>query len=62
MCGIKYKIKPTLATYNSSVRVMQERFKKSTNFGQSQWHIKDLYAEQGGERSDPQKGNNTFVQ
>jgi len=40
---------------------MQERFKMSTNFGQSQWLIADLSVQQGGVRSDPQKGDTTFI-
>ena len=35
---------------------MQECFKKSTNFAHSQWLVRDLYAQGGGVRSDPQKG------
>ena len=34
---------------------MQEHFYKSINFGQSQWLIRDLYAQQGDVRSDAQK-------
>jgi hypothetical protein len=33
----------------------------STNFGESQWLIVELSAQGGGVRSDPQKGNNTFI-
>ena len=36
----------TLTIYISSVRRMEECFKKSTNFGQSQWLIEDLPAQQ----------------
>ena len=40
---------------------MQEYFQKSNNFGQSPWLIGDLPAQRGGVRSDPQKGDNTFM-
>ena len=51
----------TTLAIRSSVRSMQERFKKRTNFGQSQWLIEDLSAQQGGVYSDPQKGDDTFT-
>ena len=51
----------TLAIHRSSVQRMQERFKKSTNFGQSQWLIEDLSVQQGGVKSDPQKRDATFI-
>ena len=41
---------------------MQEHFTKSTNFGQSQWLIRNLYAQRDGLRSDPQKGDNNYIQ
>ena len=46
----------TLTIHSNSVRRMQECYKKSTNFGQSQWLIKDLSTQRGGVRSDSQKG------
>ena len=51
----------TFAVHNSSVRRMQELFKKSTNFDQSQWLHGDLSTQRGGVRSDPQKGDNAFI-
>ena len=54
MCGIKYKI-TTLAIYSSGVRRIEECVIKSTNFGQSQWHMGDLSTQQGGEGSDQEK-------
>ena len=40
---------------------MQEHFEKTTNFGQSQWLIKNLFAQWGSVKSDAQKGYNTFI-
>ena len=41
---------------------MQEHFKKNINFGQSQWLNRDLSAQRGSVKSDPQKGgDNTFI-
>jgi hypothetical protein len=51
----------TLAIHRRGVRRMQEHFYKSTNFGQSQWLITDLSAQQGDGRSDSQKGDNTII-
>jgi hypothetical protein len=39
--------------HTSGVRKLQERLYKSTNFGQSQWLIGDLLAQQSCVRSDP---------
>ena len=58
MCGINYKISPLR---NSGVRRWEEHIHKSTNFGQSQWLIGDLFTQQGGGRSDPQEGDKTFI-
>ena len=43
---------------------MQARFKKNTDFGQSQWYIKNLSFQWGRVRNDPQKGgdNKSFIQ
>lgn len=40
---------------------MQEHFNKSNNFGQSQWLIGDLYAQQSGVKNDPQKRDDIFL-
>ena len=40
---------------------MQERCEKDTNFGLLQCLIGDLSTQQGSVRSDPQKGDNTFI-
>lgn len=40
---------------------MQECFEKNTNFGKSQWLFKDLSAQRGGFRSDPQKEDTIFI-
>ena len=38
-----------------------QQFKMNTNFGQLQRLIGDLSTQQGCVRSDPQKGDNTFI-
>ena len=40
---------------------MQTSSKKSIDFGQSQWLLRDVYAQQGGVRYNAQKGDKTFI-